>query len=121
MIVFIIIALVILAAGLFFYLLSDDEPGEQPRKHRTRGTTTRRESTGEPQGQEVERPDRKPPKDDGMNPQQRTIPYITPEPKPDEQKEQEPKIKPFKYRPPKVDLTPPKRKDRGKGDDSRGI
>lgn len=61
----------------------DDEP---QRKHKGKSDGIRPRTTDEQRKNEIKPPERNQQDDDGMNPQERTLPYITPEPV----KEQEP-------------------------------
>ena len=63
----------------------DDEPRTQ-RNHKGKTDDDRPETTDEQGKNEIKPPERNQQDDDGMNPQERTLPYITPEPV----KEQEP-------------------------------
>lgn len=87
----------------------DDEPRTQ-RKHKGKSDDDRPETTDKQRT--IEPPERNQQDDDGMNPQERTIPYITPEPV----KEQEP---PKKEEKPPIIFEFPKRdgrlKPKGKG------
>lgn len=68
---------------IYWVMDIDDEPRTQ-RKHKGKSDDDRPETTDKQRT--IEPPERNQQDDDGMNPQERTLPYITPEPV----KEQEP-------------------------------
>ena len=102
---------------LYYWIMGEPET---PRKRPENYTDDRRNAT-ETQRKTIEQPDRKPPKDDGMNPQERTLPYITPEPvkepEPEKKKDLPPVIFEFPKRNKslKIKSNGREQQDRGRG------
>lgn len=98
-----------------YWITGEPEPGRPGDVPDDRATTDR-----EP-GDDLQPPDKKKTQDDGMNPQERTLPYIIqqepPEREPKKEPEQEPEPLPeFVYEPPKnpkktINLAPERKDD----------
>lgn len=103
----------------FFYWLSDvREPGAQ--RERNENINDDRPPAGERQGEKIEYPERIR-QDKGMNPKERTLPYIIQEEKPEPEKKRQPKPKRERHKPVLIDLTPETKGKRRQGiDDGRG-
>ena len=87
----------IMLLALLYWIFYEPEP-PRPQKKKTT-VTAQDENTNETAQGEISQPERKPVTDDGMDPQERLIPYIT----------QEPKQTPVKEQPPKFVFEKPKR------------
>lgn len=88
----------------FYWIIGEPEPGTAGNRGREPEPARKQKTAG--QGQDITTPDRKRPKDDGMNPQERTIPRFTMKPKP------EPEQKPKKKKLPTIIFEPPKKPDK---------
>ena len=85
-----ILLLIIMLLALLYWIFYEPEP-PRPQKKKTT-VTAQDENTNETAQGEISQPERKPVTDDGMNPQERLIPYITPEKTPEPVKEEPPEI-----------------------------
>lgn len=115
----VIIAVIVFTGFMYVWDWMQDEPEPGRRNPRQDGRERKPRREEGARGRGIPKPETGPKTDSGMNPQERTIPGIIPEPKKPEPVKEERKKPSFKFQRRRASLTPEwkkrEQKDRDKG------